>query len=95
MSAIPPAQGGAGDDEIEVRFTVRQMMIAVAVIGVILALLVQIPFLVVFVLDAVLLSFSLYKVAKAPAPLRLILVMAIAFVGLGCCLAFWLAVSRF
>jgi hypothetical protein len=95
MSAIPPARGGAGDDEIEVRFTVRQMIIATAVIGVILALLVQIPILVVVVLDAILLGFGLYKVAKAPAHLRPILVIAIAFVGLGCCMAFWLVVPRF
>ena len=93
MSAIPPPNGGAGGDQVEVRFTVGQMMIVIGVIGVVLALLVQIPVLVAVVLDAILLGFGVYKVAKAPGPVRLILVIVIAFIGLGFCMAFWLTFS--
>jgi hypothetical protein len=95
MPALPPANSDQRGDKIEVRLTVLQMMVAIAVIGVILALLVQIPILVVGVLDAILLGFGLYKVGRAPAPVWLILLIAIAFVGWGCCMVFWLLVARF
>jgi hypothetical protein len=91
MSRTPSAGRG---DEIEVRLTVGQMMLGIGVFGVVLALLVQIPILVVGGLDGILLGFGLYKVAKAPAPVRLILI-AIVFVGLGGCPAFWPPVARF
>jgi hypothetical protein len=77
MSAILPARCGA-DDEIEVRFTVRQMMIAIAVVGIVMALLVRIPILGGLVLNASLLGFGLYKLSKVPLRVRLSIEIAIA-----------------
>jgi hypothetical protein len=75
--------------DIAVRFTVGQMMLVIGVLGVVLAILVQVPLLVVEVGDGILLGFAVYKVAHTPRPLRLILVIAIALVVLGVCIGFW------
>jgi hypothetical protein len=85
MSSRSSEKTGAEGDEIEVRFSIRQMMIAIALIGVALGLVIQVPFLVVVGLDAILLIFAFYKVVRLPLPMRIALLLVIAFVMLGIC----------
>ena len=82
MSSRNPEKTGAEGDEIEVRFSIRQIIVAIAVIGVALGLIVQVPFLVVTGLDAVLLGFAFFKIVRLPRG-RSILVTVIVFVILG------------
>lgn len=56
---------GPNPDDIALQFTIRQMAIGIAVIGVILALAVQVPRLVLAVGDVILVGFGSYKVARA------------------------------
>ncbi len=77
------SSSGADDDEIDVRLTIRQLMIVIAVIGTVLALIVQVPLLVVAGLDAILLGFGFYKVVHLPPARRLALLTVIAVVMLG------------
>jgi hypothetical protein len=55
---------GPDSDDIAVRFTIRQMALGIAFIGVILALAVQAPCLLVAGGDAVLIGFGIYKLAR-------------------------------
>jgi hypothetical protein len=74
------------------RFTVGQIMLVIGVLGVVLAILVQVPLLVVAVGDGILLGFAVYKVAQTPRPLRLILAIAFALVVWGVCIGFWFSI---
>jgi hypothetical protein len=73
----------ADSDEIGVRLTMRQLMIVIAVIGTALGLLIQVPFLVVAGLDAILLGFAFYKVVLLPRRVRFAVLTVIAVVMLG------------
>jgi hypothetical protein len=55
---------GPDRDDIAVRFTIRQMTIGIAVIGVVLALAVQVPRLLIAGLDVVLIAFGSYKLGR-------------------------------
>jgi hypothetical protein len=56
---------GPDRDDTAVRFTIRQMTIGIAVIGVVLALAVQVPRLLIAGLDVVLIAFGIYKLGRA------------------------------
>jgi uncharacterized membrane protein len=56
---------GPDRDDTAVRFTIRQMTIGIAVIGVVLALAVQVPRLLIAGLDVVLIAFGIYKLGQA------------------------------
>lgn len=61
---------GPGSDDIVMRFTIRQVMIGIAVVGIVLALAVQVPYLLVAGGDAILVGFGVYKIALALRPAR-------------------------
>ncbi len=55
---------GTGSDDLAVQFTIRQMAIGIAVIGVVLALAVQAPCLLLAMGDAVVVGLGAYKLAR-------------------------------
>jgi hypothetical protein len=55
---------GLDPDDIVMRLTLRQAMIGIAIVGVVLALAVQAPRLLVAGGDAVLIGFGVYKLAR-------------------------------
>jgi hypothetical protein len=52
-------------DDVTGQFTIRQMAIGIAVIGVILALAVQAPWMLIAAGDAILIGFGVRKLARA------------------------------
>jgi hypothetical protein len=58
---------GQDREDLAVRFTIRTMTIAIAVLAVILALAVQVPWLLVAGGDAILVGFGIYKLGRALA----------------------------
>jgi hypothetical protein len=56
---------GPDSDDVMTRFTIRQAMIGIAIVGVVLAVAVREPCLLVAGGDAVLIGFGVYKVARA------------------------------
>jgi hypothetical protein len=62
---VPHSVIDPNNDDIAVQFTIRQMTIGIAVLGVVLVLAARLPGPLIAGLDAVLIAFGIYKLALA------------------------------